>query len=98
GERPNDQGLSRKHIFAAIDASLKRLQTDYVDLYQVHAPDPETPIEETLDALNDLIHAGKVRYIGCSNYGAYQLAKSLWVSDTLGYARFESDQPRYNIL
>ncbi|HEX2916565.1 MAG TPA: aldo/keto reductase [Chloroflexia bacterium] len=98
GEGPNDVGLSRKHIMAAIDDSLRRLQTDYIDLYQVHQPDPETPIEETLDALNDLVKAGKVRYIGCSNYQAHQLAKALWTSDKLGLARFECDQPRYNIL
>jgi 1-deoxyxylulose-5-phosphate synthase len=98
GDLPNTSGLSRKHIFNAIDASLTRLQTDYLDLYQLHWPDPETPIEETLDALNDVVRAGKVRYIGCSNYRAFQLAKALWVSDKMGYARFESDQPRYNIL
>lgn len=98
GDIPNTSGLSRKHIFNAIDASLTRLQTDYLDLYQLHWPDPETPIEETLDALNDVVRAGKVRYIGCSNYRAFQLAKALWVSDKMGYARFESDQPRYNIL
>lgn len=98
GEGPNQSGLSRKYIMSAIDASLRRLQTDYVDLYQVHFPDPETPIEETMEALSDLVKAGKVRYIGCSNYQAYQLAKALWASDKLGVARFESDQPRYNIL
>jgi 1-deoxyxylulose-5-phosphate synthase len=98
GDGPNAGGLSRKHIMSAIDASLKRLGTDYVDLYQMHQPDPETPIEETLDALDDIVRAGKVRYIGCSNFAAHQIAKALWVSDKLGYARFESDQPRYNIL
>jgi 1-deoxyxylulose-5-phosphate synthase len=98
GDGPNDGGLSRKHIMSAIDASLKRLGTDYVDLYQMHQPDHETPIEETLGALDDLVRAGKVRYIGCSNFAAHQIAKALWVSDKLGYARFESDQPRYNIL
>ncbi len=98
GDGPNEGGLSRKYIFSAVEASLRRLQTDYIDLYQVHAPDPETPIEETMDALNDLVRAGKVRYLGCSNYQAYQLAKALWVSDKAGLARFESDQPRYNIL
>jgi aryl-alcohol dehydrogenase-like predicted oxidoreductase len=94
----NDKGLSRKHIFEAIDASLRRLQTDYIDLYQVHFPDPETPIEETLSALNDLVRAGKVRYIGCSNFPAWRLATALWTSDKLGLARFDCDQPRYNIL
>ncbi len=98
GDGPNESGLSRKYITKAIDASLKRLQTDYIDLYQVHGPDPETPIEETMDALDSLVKAGKVRYLGCSNYQAYQLAKALWVSDKQGLARFESDQPRYNIL
>ncbi|MDB5080877.1 MAG: aldo/keto reductase [Chloroflexi bacterium] len=98
GEGPNESGLSRKYIMQAIDASLLRLKTDYVDLYQVHSPDPETPIEETMDALNDLVKAGKVRYLGCSNYQAYQLSKALWVSDKKGLARFECDQPRYNIL
>jgi aryl-alcohol dehydrogenase-like predicted oxidoreductase len=98
GDGPNQSGLSRKYIMSAIDASLRRLQTDYVDLYQVHSPDLETPIEETMEALSDLVKAGKVRYIGCSNYQAYQLAKALWASDKLGLARFESDQPRYNIL
>ena len=98
GDGPNQSGLSRKYIMSAIDASLKRLQTDYVDLYQVHSPDLETPIEETMEALSDLVKAGKVRYIGCSNYQAYQLSKALWASDKLGVARFESDQPRYNIL
>jgi 1-deoxyxylulose-5-phosphate synthase len=95
---PYDQGLSRKHIHAAIDASLARLGVDYVDYYQVHFPDPETPIEETLEALNDLVHAGKVRYIGASNFLAYQLSKALWVSDKHGFARFEGNQPRYNLL
>ena len=98
GDGPNESGLSRKYIFKAIDASLKRLQTDYIDLYQVHSPDTETPIEETMEALHDLVKAGKVRYLGCSNYQAYQLAKALWVSDKMGWSRFECDQPRYNIL
>ena len=98
GEGPNDVGLSRKHIMAAIDASLSRLHTDYVDLYQMHQPDLETPIEETLDALNDVVRSGKVRYLGCSNFMAHQIAKALWMSDKHSYARFECDQPRYNIL
>lgn len=98
GAGPNDEGLSRKHIMSACDASLRRLQTDYIDLYQVHAPDPDTPIEETLRALDDLLRAGKVRYIGCSNYPAWQLAEALWTSDKHDLARFECDQPRYNIL
>lgn len=98
GEGPNESGLSRKHIFAAIEDSLRRLQTDYIDLYQVHSPDLETPIDETMLALNDLVREGKVRYVGCSNYPAWQLATALWTSDKLGIARFECDQPRYNIL
>jgi aryl-alcohol dehydrogenase-like predicted oxidoreductase len=98
GPGPNDEGLSRKHIVAACEASLRRLGTDYIDLYQMHAPDPETPIEETLRALDDLVHAGKVRYIGCSNYPAWEMADALWTSDRLNLARFDSDQPRYNLL
>jgi 1-deoxyxylulose-5-phosphate synthase len=98
GEGPNDQGLSRQHILNAIEASLERLQTDYIDLYQVHWPDEETPLEETLMVLNDLVRAGMVRYIGCSNYPAWLLTKSLWISDSLGLARFDSLQPHYNLL
>ena len=98
GPGPNDVGLSRKHILAAVDASLQRLQTDYIDLYQVHAPDPLTPLDETLRALDDLVHSGKVRYIGCSNFGAWQLARALWLSDRMNLARFDCLQPRYNLL
>ena len=98
GSRPNDGGLSRKHILEAIDASLRRLGTDYVDLYQVHSPDPETPIEETLRALDTIVESGKARYIGCSNFPAWELGRALWTSDRLGVARFDSVQPRYNLL
>jgi 1-deoxyxylulose-5-phosphate synthase len=98
GTRPNDAGLSRKHILSAIEASLTRLGTDYVDLYQVHAPDPETPIDETLSALDAIVRSGKARYIGCSNFQAWQLGNALWASDRLGLARFDSVQPRYNLL
>ncbi len=98
GAGPNDGGLSRKHLMDAIDASLRRLQTDYVDLYQVHSFDPETPIDETLRALDEIVRSGKARYIGCSNFAAWQLGKSLWQSDKLGLARFDSLQPRYNLL
>ncbi|MDQ3856569.1 MAG: aldo/keto reductase [Chloroflexota bacterium] len=98
GRRANDEGLSRKHILAACEASLRRLRTEYTDLYQVHAPDPDTPIEETLRALDDLVRSGKVRYIGCSNFPAWQLADALWTSDRHGLARFDCDQPRYNLL
>jgi aryl-alcohol dehydrogenase-like predicted oxidoreductase len=98
GDGPNEGGLSRKHILDAVEASLRRLRTDYIDLYQAHHPDPETPIDETLEAFDHLVRTGKVRYIGCSNYPAHQLGKALWVSDKRGLARFESAQPRYNIL
>ena len=98
GPRPNDGGLSRRHILEACEASLRRLQTDWIDLYQVHAPDLETPIEETLRALDDLVRAGKVRYIGCSNFAAWQLALALGVSQRAGWARFDCVQPRYNLL
>jgi 1-deoxyxylulose-5-phosphate synthase len=98
GRRPNERGLSRKHIFDAVEKSLRRLQTDYIDLYQVHAPDSDTPIDETMRALDDLVHQGKVRYLGCSNFGAWLLATALWTSDKLGLQRFDCVQPRYNIL
>jgi 1-deoxyxylulose-5-phosphate synthase len=98
GSGANDGGLSRKHVLSAIEASLRRLNTDYIDLYQVHAPDPETPIDETLSALDRIVESGKARYIGCSNFQAWQLAKALWTSDRLGLARFDSVQPRYNLL
>jgi aryl-alcohol dehydrogenase-like predicted oxidoreductase len=98
GDNPNDQGLSRKHIFDAVDASLRRLQTDYIDLYQTHSSDPETPIDETLDALNDLVRAGKVRYIGASNYKAWELMESLWMSEKYNLARYDSLQPKYNLV
>jgi len=98
GEAPNDRGLSRKHIFDAIDASLRRLGMDHVDLYQIHRWDYETPIEETLDALNDLVRAGKVRYIGASSMFAWQFAKALHVSDRHGWARFVSMQNHYNLI
>ncbi|GAB4416013.1 MAG: aldo/keto reductase [Anaerolineales bacterium] len=98
GDGPNDQGLSRVHIMQAIEASLKRLQTDYIDLYQTHWPDDDTPIEETLRALDDLIRQGKVRYIGASNYKAWELMEALWASDQHGLARFDSLQPHYNLI
>jgi len=90
-------GLSRKHVFDAIDASLKRLKLDYVDLYQVHAFDPVTPLEETLQALDDVVRSGRVRYIGLCNFAAWQIAKALGVSDRKGLARFESLQMYYSI-
>jgi aryl-alcohol dehydrogenase-like predicted oxidoreductase len=98
GPGPNDEGLSRKHVIKACEDSLRRLQTDYVDLYQTHRPDPDTPIEETLRALDDLVRAGKIRYAGCSNYPAWQLADALWTSRLLGISRYDCDQPRYNLL
>ena len=98
GPQPWDVGNSRRHIMDAIDASLRRLGTDYIDLYQLHQDDPETPIDETLRALDDLVRSGKVRYIGCSNFLAYRLARALGRSDALGLARFDSVQPRYNLL
>ena len=98
GPRPNDGGLSRKHILEAIDESLRRLGTDYIDLYQVHAPDLATPIDETMRALDTIVQSGKARYIGSSNYPAWQLCRALWTSDRLGLYRFDSAQPRYNIL
>ncbi len=97
-DAPNDQGLSRRHIMDAIEASLKRLQTDFIDLYQVHFYDVNTTLDETLKTLDDLVRSGKVRYIGCSNYQAYQLAKALWTSDKLGIERYNCIQPRYNLL
>src|SRR5438128_2308141 len=98
GPGPNDEGLSRKHILKACEDSLRRLGTDYVDLYQSHTPDAETPLEETLRAFDDLVRQGKVRYVGCSNHPAWLLALSLGVSDRLGLARYECVQPRYNLL
>jgi aryl-alcohol dehydrogenase (NADP+) len=93
-----EQGSSRKHVLAAVEGSLRRLGTDYIDLYQLHAPDPSTPIDETLGALDDLVHAGKVRYVGCSNFLAYQVARALGRSEARGLVRFDSVQPRYNLL
>ncbi|HEX2032721.1 MAG TPA: aldo/keto reductase [Chloroflexota bacterium] len=98
GDLPNDEGLSRKHIMEGIEASLRRLDTDYVDLYQVHRFDSSTPIEETLSALDDLVRQGKVRYIGCSNFAAWQICESLWVAERKNVTPFVSVQPRYNIF
>jgi aryl-alcohol dehydrogenase-like predicted oxidoreductase len=98
GLGPNDEGLSRKHILKAAEDSLRRLRTDYIDLYQPHSPDPDTPLEETLAALDHLVRQGKVRYLGCSNYPAWQVALALGSSARLGLARFDCVQPRYNLL
>ena len=97
GPGVNDRGASRGHLFDAVAASLKRLQMDYIDLYQVHAFDPVTPIEETLGALDNLVQRGLVRYIGCSNWAAWQLMKALGISDKRGFARFETIQSYYTI-
>ncbi len=98
GEGPNDKGLSRAHIIDGVNASLRRLGTEYMDLLQVHAWDAETPIEETMRALDDLVRDGKVRYIGCSNFTAWQLVWSLWTSDRRNLASFVSVQPRYSLV
>ncbi|WP_375492984.1 aldo/keto reductase [uncultured Jatrophihabitans sp.] len=98
GDGPNSKGLSRKAIFAAIDASLQRLGTDYVDLYQIHRWDPTVPIEETLEALHDVVKAGKARYIGASSMWAWQFAKALHTSDAHGWTRFTTMQDHYNLL
>jgi 1-deoxyxylulose-5-phosphate synthase len=95
---PNNWGLSRAHIMESIDASLQRLGTDYVDLYQAHGYDPDTPIEETLRAFDDLVRAGKVRYVGCSNYPAWRLGEALAAAQKLNLAGYVSVQPRYNLL
>ncbi|MBI4770725.1 MAG: aldo/keto reductase, partial [Chloroflexi bacterium] len=98
GPGPNDEGLSRRHIMEAAEASLRRLQTDYIDLYQTHWPDESTPIEETLNALTDLVRQGKVRYLGCSNYRAWQLMQALWASDKHNLARYDCLQPHYSLV
>ncbi|MEU8357972.1 aldo/keto reductase [Nonomuraea sp. NPDC048882] len=98
GRGANDRGLSRKHIHAAIDASLKRLGTDYVDLYQIHRWDDETPIEETMEALHDVVRAGKARYLGASSMWGWQFAKAQHVAQVNGWTRFVSMQPHYNLL
>ena len=98
GEGPNMAGNSRQHIMAEVENSLRRLSTDYIDLYQIHFTDSNTPIEETLRCLDDLVHQGKVRYIGCSNFKAWQACEAVWTSRTLGIASFVSAQPRYSML
>ena len=98
GDGPNDQGASRVHLTRALEDSLRRLQTDYVDLYQIHWPDHDTPLDETLRALDDFVKSGKVRYVGASNYAAWYLTKSLWISDVRNLVRFESIQPHYNLM
>ena len=98
GDGPNDSGLSRVHIMQAAESSLRRLDTDYIDLYQAHWPDNDTPIEETLRAMNDLVQQGKVRYIGASNYKAWRLMQALWVSDAHNLVRYDTIQPHYNLI
>ena len=98
GNAPNDQGASRQHILNGVDASLRRLATEYIDLYQIHAWDKETPIEETMQALDDLVRSGKVRYIGASNFSAWQLTLSNAIAELYGWNRFISIQPHYHML
>jgi 1-deoxyxylulose-5-phosphate synthase len=98
GPGPDDRGLSRKHIMAAIDASLRRLGTDYVDLYQIHRFDPETRIEETLEALHDVVRAGKARYLGASSMAAWQFSKMLFTAEANGWTRFVTMQNHYNLM
>ncbi|KAA1249950.1 aldo/keto reductase [Mycobacterium simiae] len=98
GTGPKDAGLSRASLFTQVDASLRRLRTDYIDLYQIHRYDPETPIEETMAALNDMVRAGKVRYIGASSMWTWQFAKAQYTADLHGWTRFASMQDQYNLL
>jgi aryl-alcohol dehydrogenase-like predicted oxidoreductase len=98
GPGPNDQGNSRLHIIRACEDSLRRLQTDYIDLYQVHRPSEEIPVDETLSALTDLVRQGKVRYIGCSTHPAWQVMEAIMISEQKGYARYVTEQPPYNLL
>ncbi len=95
---PNDMGLSRKHILKAVEASLRRLGTDYLDIFYAHMPDYDTPLEETVRAMDDLVRQGKVRYLGCSNFRAFQLSKALWISDKYNLARWDCIQPPFNLL
>jgi aryl-alcohol dehydrogenase-like predicted oxidoreductase len=97
GEGPNDAGLSRRHLIRECEASLRRLKTDYIDLYQVHEWDGITPLEETLEALDALVRSGKVRYVGCSNYSGWQMTKALGISERIGYQRFVSQQVYYSL-
>jgi len=97
GTGPNDEGLSRAHVMNAVEASLRRMKVDHIDLYQTHFFDADTPIEETLRALDDLVRSGKVRYIGCSNYPAWRLVESLWTSDRHDLGRYAVLQPHYNL-
>jgi aryl-alcohol dehydrogenase-like predicted oxidoreductase len=98
GPGPNDRGNSRLHLVRACEESLRRLQVDHIDLYQIHRPDPSTPVEETLAALTDLVRQGKVRYVGCSTHPAWRVMEALMVSELKGYVRYVSEQPPYNLL
>ncbi len=98
GDGPNDSGASRLHLTSELEISLRTLDTDYVDLYQVHFPDDDTPIEETMRALDDMVSQGKVRYIGCSNFTAWQVCEAIWTSRTYGLAPFVSVQPPYSMM
>src|SRR5581483_10948836 len=95
---PNDEGNSRRHVIAACEASLRRLGTDWIDLYYIHRWDPDVPVDETLQAFDDLRRAGKIRYAGCSNVAAWQMMSALWASDRANLVRFDAMQPRYNLL
>jgi aryl-alcohol dehydrogenase-like predicted oxidoreductase len=97
-EGPNGEGASRHRIMRQVELSLKRLGTDYIDLYQIHRPDPTTPLDETMRALDDLVRQGKVRYIGCSNFDAWRIVESLWISDKMNLERFVTNQPSYSLL
>ena len=98
GDGPNETGASRHHLFTEVEKSLKRLRTEYVDLYQVHQPDPTTPIEETLHALDQLVSQGKVRYVGCSNYASWEVCEAVWTSRTKHLVSYSTVQPRYSML
>ena len=98
GPGPNDSGMSRVHIMNAVEDSLRRLGTDYIDLYYIHHVDVQTPLEEMLRAFDDLVRQGKIRYPACSNYEAWRLMEALWVSDSKGLVRFEAYQPQYSLL
>ena len=98
GGRPNDSGMSRLHIKQAVEDSLKRLQTDYIDLYYIHHVDVQTPLEEMLRAFDDLVREGKVLYTGCSNYEAWRLMEALWLSESRGWVRFDAYQPQYSLV
>jgi 1-deoxyxylulose-5-phosphate synthase len=95
---PNDMGLSRKHLMQALEGSLRRLGTDYLDIYYAHMPDYDTPLDETVRAMDDMVRQGKVRYLGCSNFRAFQVSKALWISDKQNLARWDIIQPPFNLL